>query len=115
MLNSTSIMELYNPTASYARAYRQLMMQHGAGYDADGYYVYSQSGEGIGSFLGGLMKNVLPVLSRSIKGAATLAKPHLKSAAKDIVASGSKHLVSKLSEDIINKIENPKRKRRRRI
>ena len=104
-------MEIFNPTASDVRNYRQIIMQHGSGYDGDGYYVYSQEGEGIGSFFGNLMKNSLPVIART----TTIAKPHLEKAAKDFVTAGSKQIIGKISGNIANKSGKPTRKRRRRI
>ena len=55
-------MEVYSPSANDVRAYRHIMLQHGSGYDNDGYYVYSQDGEGIGSFLGSLFKFQLLII-----------------------------------------------------
>ena len=109
-------MELYNPSKSDIDGYRHLLMQHGRGHD--GYYVYNQDGEGLANFFSSLVKNALPVLRKSIKAGAMIAKPHLKKAATDIVTAGSKRLIDKVSGDIINKIDNEpkqKRKRRRRI
>ena len=108
-------MEIFNPTASDVRNYRQIIMQHGSGYDGDGYYVYSQEGEGIGTFFGNLMKNALPVIARTIKGATAIAKPHLEKAAKDFVTAGSKQIIGKISGNIANKSGKTTRKRRRRI
>lgn len=108
-------MEVYNPSTSQLSAYRKIMMQHGSGYDNDGYYIYSQRGEGIGSFFGGLIKSALPILGRSIKAGATLAKPYIKKGAADIVAAGSKHIADKLTGDITKSLSRPKKKRRRRI
>ncbi len=108
-------MEVFNPTTGDLRAYRRVMLQHGSGFDKDGYYYYSQQeGEGVASFFGNLLKSVYPVIKQGIKGSLSLAKPHLKKAAGDIVASGSKRLLENISGNIVNKIEKPKRKRRRR-
>lgn len=107
-------MEIFNPTSRDVRAYRQIMMQHGSGFDKDGYYIYSQEGEGIASFFGNLLKSALPIMGRTIKATAKLATPHLRKAAGDIVATGSKRLLQNISGDIINSIEKPKKRRRRR-
>ena len=106
-------MEIYNPSASDIKAYRAVIFQHGRGYDKDGYYIY-QTGEGLSSFFGGLLKSAVPVLSRSIKGAARLALPHIKKAGSDIVTAGSKRLIEKISGDVVKKIEQPPRKKRKR-
>ena len=108
-------MEVYTPTASDLRAYRNVMLQHGAGFDSDGYYVYSQEGEGLAQFFGSLFKTAVPLLSRGIKGAATILKPHLKKAAAELVTSGSKRLLHKISGDIVKRVEKPKKRRRRRL
>ena len=59
--------------------------QRGYGDDIDR-YIYSQSGEGLGSFFGKLAKKAIPILGKAIKGAAKAAVPHLQNAA---VASAS--------------------------
>ena len=59
------------------------------GGDMDG-YIYSQEGEGIGSFFGNLIRRVIPLATKAIKGIASAAKPHLQNAAKDIVGQASK-------------------------
>lgn len=108
-------MEVYCPNSrQIASSFRQTMLQHGSGYDKDGYYYYSQEGEGIGSFFGNLFKSALPVISRGIKGAISISKPHLKKAAADIVSTGSKRVLNKISGDIVKTIERPKKKRRRK-
>ena len=43
--------------------------QKGYGDDIDR-YIYSQSGEGLGSFFGNLVKKAIPILGKAIKGAA---------------------------------------------
>ena len=58
--------------------------QKGYGDDIDR-YIYSQSGEGLGSFFGNLVKKAIPILGKAIKGAAKgaakAALPHLQDAA----------------------------------
>ena len=107
-------MELFAPSQSDLRAYRDIMLQHGSGFD-DGYYVYNQDGEGFGQFFGSLLKSVVPLFSKGIKASYKIAKPHLQKAARDVVSSGSKRLLNKISGDIVNSIERPKKRRRRRI
>ena len=109
-------MEVFNPSASEVKAYRQIIMQHGSGFDKDGYYIYSQQdGEGVGQFFGSLLKKALPVIGNAIKGASQIAKPHLRKVATDIVTAGSKRAIDKISGDIVKSIEKPKKRRRRRI
>ena len=110
-------MEFYNPTKADIDAYKHMILQYGRGRQNDGYYVYNQDGSGIGDFFSSLIKTALPILQKTIKAGATIARPHLKKAATDIVTAGSKRLIDKVSGDIINKIDSPKpkRKRRRRI
>ena len=113
-------MEYYNPTQSDIDAYKHMITQYGRGRAQDGFYVYSQEGDGLGNFFSALVKNALPIIRKTIKAGATIAKPHLQKAATDIVTAGSKRLIDKVSGDIISKIDNtskPKRKvkRRRRI
>ena len=60
------------------------------GGDMDG-YIYTQEGEGIGSFFGNLFRKVLPLATKAIQGIASAAKPHLQNAAKDIVGQASKN------------------------
>lgn len=107
-------MEVYSPSAAELRNYRRIMMQHGSGYDSDGYYIYSQEGEGIGSFLGSLFKSAIPVISRTIKAGSRIAAPHLKKAAADVVTAGSKRIADKLSGEIVTTIQKPKKRRRKK-
>ena len=64
--------------------------QRGYGDDIDR-YIYSQNGEGLGSFFGKLAKKAIPILGKAIKGAAKAAVPHLQDAA---VASASNFIES---------------------
>ena len=104
-------MEIYNPTPSYSR-YKTLM--HGKGLTPDGYYIY-QEGEGLGSMLGQLLRRAVPILKSGIKGAVNIAKPHLKNAASDLVKSGSKKVIEKLSSEVINSLGNKRKRKRRRL
>lgn len=103
-------MEVFNPSVSDVKAFRDIVMQHGSGYTNDGYYIYSQDGEGIASFFGNLIKSALPIVGRTIKGAANIAKPHLQKAAADLVTAGGKRVLEKISTS-----QNPKKRKRRRI
>lgn len=106
-------MEIYNPSAAQLKAYRDVIFQTGNGYDKDGFYIY-QTGEGLSSFFGGLLKSTLPFLSSSIKGLGRISAPHIKNAGKDLVAAGSKRLIEKLSGDVVKKIDQPRTKKRKR-
>ena len=74
-------------------AYSRIINQHGSGYETDGYYVYTQGGEGIGSFLASLFRGALPILSSAIKGVTTAAVPHLKKGVKRGIAAGTENLI----------------------
>lgn len=106
-------MEVFNPNRLDAAIYRSVINQSGRGMEMDRYIYSSQTGEGIGSFFGNLFRSAIPLIGRSIKGAAALAKPHLKSAVKDIIATGSKRAIDKLSGDIVHRVHSPKRSAKR--
>ena len=106
-------MEVFQPSRLDASVYRSVINQSGRGMEMDR-YIYNQSGEGIGSFFGNLFRAAIPLIGRTIKGAATIAKPHLKNAVKDIIATGSKRAIGKLSGDIVHKVHSPKRASKRR-
>ena len=89
-------MENFNPSHLNSSSYRSVINQSGSGGEIDR-YIYSQSGEGIGSFFGNLIRTVVPLLGQSIKGAAKIAKPYLQDAAKEIVVTGAKRAVNKIS------------------
>ena len=99
-------MEIFNPEV--LRAYETL--QDG-GSDMDR-YVY-QHGEGLGSFFGNLFKVAVPFLGKAIKGAATIAKPHLVNAGKDLLQAGAKRGFEELSKRGVNKIETIHRPHKR--
>ena len=82
----------YNNDDEYSR----VIMQHGAGLDSDGYYVYNQNGEGIGSFLASLFRGALPILSSAIKGATSAAAPHIKTGFKRAAAAGAEDLFDRI-------------------
>ena len=59
--------------------------QNGFGDDIDR-YIYTQSGEGLGSFFGKMVKTAVPLFTKAIKGTAKAVAPHLTKAA---VTAGS--------------------------
>jgi hypothetical protein len=91
-------MERYVVDNDRERVYRKFFQTGG---EIDG-YIYNQEGEGIGSLFGNLFKKVLPFVTKAIKGAATIAGPHLKQAATEITGEASK--------SFIRSINNRKRK-----
>ena len=107
-------MEVFQPTRLDAAGYRSVINQSGHGMEMDRYIYSNQSGEGIGSFFGNLLRTAVPLIGRAIKGAAAIAKPHLKNAVTDIVATGSKRAIDKLSGDIVHKVHKPKLSSKRR-
>ena len=101
-------MEVFQPTRLDTAVYRSVIGQSGRGMEMDRYIYSNQSGEGIGSFFGNLLRTAIPLIGRTIKGAAAIAKPHIKNAVKDIVATGSKRAIDKLSGDIVHRVHSPK-------
>ena len=93
-------MEVYTPP-------NNVSFQFGRGPVMD-QYIY-QEGEGIGSFLGNMFHTIFPYLKEGIKGIASIAKPHLKATAEDIVRTGTKRVLKKLNNP------KPKTKKRRRL
>ena len=65
-------------------------------------YIYSQSGEGLASFLGGLAKKAIPIFGNVIKEAAKAGVPHLQDAViaggTDIVKTAFDNVPEKLSK-----------------
>lgn len=107
-------MEVFNPNKLDVVLYRSVINQSGRGMEMDRYIYSNQSGEGIGSFFGNLLRSAVPVIARAIKGVAKVVKPHLQSAAKDLIATGSKRAIDKLTGDIVHKVHSPKRTSKRR-
>ena len=100
-------MERYVVDRRRERMFRNFFQMGG---EMDG-YIYTQEGEGIGSFFGNLLKKVLPLATKAIKGAAHIAAPHLKEAATDLAVEASKSLIRTIN----NKTErqyNPRKRRR---
>ena len=89
-------MQVFDPTRLDTAVYRSVINQSGSGMEMDRYIYSNQSGEGIGSFFGNLLRTAIPLIGRTIKGAAVIAKPHLENAGKDIIAAGSKRALSTL-------------------
>ena len=54
----------------------KVINQNGFGDDIDR-YIYSQSGEGLGSFFGKMVKTAIPLFTKAIKGTAKAVAPHL--------------------------------------
>ena len=100
-------MERYVVDNKRERMFRKFFQMGG---EMDG-YIYTQEGEGIGSFFGNLLKKVLPLATKAIKGAAHIAAPHLKEAATELAGEASKSLIRTIN----NKKErqyNPRKLRR---
>ena len=88
-------MENYNDSKLKTSAHRSIT-QSGKGLEMDR-YIYSQQGEGIGSFFGNLFKSAQPMLGKAIKGAAKVVARHLKVAGEDLVKAGVKRINNKIS------------------
>ena len=113
MYHKENKMEVFRPDKYKVNLYHSTIVQSGAG--GIDRYIYSQDGEGIASFFGNLFRNVSPMIGQAIKGAAHIAKPHLKRAAADIITAGSKRALDKISGDIKEKVSNQRSKRRKAI
>jgi len=100
-------MERYVVDSRRERMFRKFFQMGG---EMDG-YIYTQEGEGIGSFFGTLLKKVLPLATKAIKGAAHIAAPHLKEAATELAGEASKSLIRKINNK--KQLETNSRKRRR--
>jgi len=107
-------MQVFDSSRLDTAMYRSVINQSGRGMEMDRYIYSNQSGEGIGSFFGNLLRTAIPLIGRSIKGAAVIAKPHLENAGKDIIAAGSKRALSKLSGDIVHKVHSTKQPSKQR-
>ena len=73
-------------------------------------YIYSQSGEGLASFLGGLAKKSIPIFGNVIKEAAKAAVPHLQDAViaggTDLVKTALDNVPEKLSKRTLQEMVN---------
>lgn len=108
-------MELFDYTTLDQLAFKAIN-QSGYGKDIDR-YIYSQSGEGLGSIFGNMFKTVVPLLGKAIKGAAKAAAPHakkaVKAAGKDLFKRGVEHLSERGTEEIVKVIHKPHKRQKR--
>ena len=100
-------MERYVVDRRRERMFRNFFQMGG---EMDG-YIYTQEGEGIGSFFGNLLKKVLPLATKAIKGAAHIAAPHLKEAATELAGEASKSLIRTINNNTERQY-NPRKRRR---
>ncbi len=89
-------MEPFNSDKLRGLAYRTIV-QDGNGGDMDR-YVYTQVGDGLGSFFGNIFKSAVPFIKSAIKGAVGVAKPHLAAAGKDLITAGAKRGIQELTK-----------------
>ena len=78
-------------------------------------YIYGMQGEGIGSFLGSLLRKALPLASQAIKAAAKTAKPIAVAAGKELLATGAKKAskrLKRLANTQVTHKHHPKRRRK---
>ena len=100
-------METFNESKLRGAA-NHAISQSGKGVDIDR-YIYSMQGEGLGSFFGNLAKTAVPILSKAIKGAVKVAKPHAIAAGKELAAAGAKRGVKELNKRLAHTSRNPKK------
>ena len=86
-------METFN--SSRGVDYRSIINQSGSGSDIDRFIYSTQSGQGLGSFFGNFARTVVPFLGKAIKGSSKMAKPIIKNAAKELIATGAKRALAK--------------------
>ena len=94
-------METFNEAHLKSTAYRSIT-QSGKGLDMDR-YIYSQEGEGLGSFFGNLVKSAIPMFGKAIKGAVKIAKPHAIAVGKELLAAGTKRGAKEVSKKLVHK------------
>ncbi len=105
-------MEQFNSNKLRSSAYRTIV-QDGRGGEMDR-YIYTQSGDGLGSFFGNIFKSAVPFIGRAIKGAAGIAKPHLVAAGKDLISAGAKRGIEEITKSKKAKITHrPHRKKKK--
>ncbi len=105
-------MEDFNSEKLRSLAYHTII-QDGRGGDMDR-YVYTQVGDGLGSFFGNIFKSAVPFLGRAIKTAAGIAKPHLVAAGKDLISAGAKRGIAEITKSKKQKVTHrPHRKKRK--
>jgi len=88
-------MEDFNSSYLRSRPYRAVFVQQGGSSGMDR-YIYGMEGEGLGSFLGSLLKKALPLAGQAIKAVAKSAKPIAIAAGKELLTAGAKQGAKKL-------------------
>ena len=68
-------MEVFQPTRLDTAGYRSVINQSGHGMDMDRYIYSNQSGEGIGSFFGNLLRTAIPLIGASFIILKSLTDP----------------------------------------
>lgn len=107
-------MEVFKPDKFEGDLYHSTIIQSGTG--SIDRYIYSQDGEGIGSFFGNLFRTAAPILGpllkKAIKGTAKIVKPHLQRATTEVISAGTKRIANKISGNTRN---NRRAKRRKTV
>ena len=98
-------METFNSDKLRSLAYRTIIQDGGSDMDR---YVYTQVGDGLGSFFGNIFKSAVPFLGKTIKGIANIAKPHIVAAGKDLISAGAKRGFEEISKSGKTKKGNTK-------
>ena len=115
MLEASRIVMEDFSTKNLSSKYRSVFVQKGGGMEMDR-YIYGMKGEGLGNFLGSLMRKAIPLIGQTIKRVASTAKPVIETAGKELVTAGAKRGVQELNK-VINKnspvTHKPHKKRRR--
>ena len=106
-------MEKFHPATIDRLAFASIN-QSGMGGDMDRYIYGTMTGEGLGSLFGSIFRKAVPMVSKAIKGAATVAKPHLVKAGKDLIKAGAKRGFEELSKRGEEKIKATHRPHKRR-
>jgi len=88
-------MEIFNPSKLDALAFHAINQKGG---DIDR-YIY-QEGAGLASLFGNLFRKSIPLLGKAIKGAAHIAKPHAKAAARELANSAIKQTTKEIEKAI---------------
>ena len=98
-------MEVFNVHKLDGLAYEAINQR---GYGDIDRYIY-QEGEGLGNFLGNLLRKSVPLLGKAIKGAAHIAKPHAQAAVKELANSA----IKQTTKEIEKAIHRPHKRRRK--
>ena len=95
--------------------YRAFFVQKGGSIEMDR-YIYGMKGEGLGNFLGSLMKRAIPLIGHAIKGIANTAKPIVTAAGKELVTTGAKRGLKELNKIVAknSKVTHRPHKKRKR-